>query len=118
MTAGQCLRARYEEALAHASRETGRQLEWTEGEAVALETAIESADRAEQVRALVDAELAPPEPRATNVTKLSAEVRLLNKAIIDYVWRLNPGPGVAKSERHQRAGRARWEAHRLQSRGA
>jgi hypothetical protein len=85
---------------------------------VALETAIESADRAEQVRTLLDAELARPEPRATNVTKLSAEVRLLNKAIMDYVWRLNPGPGVAKSERHQRAGRARWEAHRLPSRGA
>jgi hypothetical protein len=68
---------------------------------VALEKAVESADRAEQVRTLLD-----------------AEVRLLNKAQMDYVWRLNPGPGVAKSERHQRAGRARWEAHRLPSRGA
>lgn len=68
---------------------------------MALEKAVESADRAEQVRTLLD-----------------AEVRLLNKAQMDYVWRLNPGPGVAKSERHQRAGRARWEAHRLPSRGA
>jgi hypothetical protein len=115
LTAGQCLRARYEAALARASRETGRHLEWTEGEALALEKAIESADRAEQVRALLDAELARPELRAT---KLSAEVRLLNKAQMDYAWRLNPGPGMAKSERHQRAGRARWEAQGLPSRGA
>ncbi|WP_156659251.1 hypothetical protein [Mycobacterium sp. 852002-53434_SCH5985345] len=118
MTAGQQLRAQFAEALARASRECGRALEWTEAEVVALDLAAECADRADVVRALLDRELARPEPRATNVTKLSAEVRLLNKAKMDYLWRLNPGPGVAKSERHQRAGRMRWEAHKTPSRGA
>ena len=64
MTAGEHLRTQYEEALQRASRETGRQLEWTESESVALEKAVESADRAEQMRALLDFELARPEPRA------------------------------------------------------
>lgn len=34
---------------------------------------------------MLDIELALDEPRATNVTKLSAEVRPLNKAILDLV---------------------------------
>ena len=33
--------------------------------------------------------------------------RRLNKAEVDYLWRLNPGLGPAKSERHQRPGRMR-----------
>lgn len=47
MTAGQHLRAQYDQALARASREAGRTLEWTESEQVALDQAVESADRAE-----------------------------------------------------------------------
>ena len=92
-TAGEQLAARYAEALARASREHGRQLEWTEAETVALAKAIESADRAERVKALLDAELAQRKPSPSVVTKLSAEWRLLNKAQMDYVWRLNPGLG-------------------------
>lgn len=116
MTAGQQLRAQYDQALQRASRECGRALEWTEAEAVALTHAIECAERADQVRALLDRELARPEPRATNVTKLSAEVRLLNRAQMDYLWRLNTGVGQSKSPQHQAAGRRRWEVHRPPSR--
>ena len=108
MTAGDRLKAKYDAALQRASRDCGRQLEWTESESTALQTAIESADGAERMKALLDAEMALPEPRPTTVTKLSAEWRLLNKAQMDYEWRLNPGLGVAKSERHVRAGQARW----------
>jgi hypothetical protein len=107
-TAGEQLAARYAEALARASREHGHELEWTEAEQVALQKAIDSADRAEQVKALLDAELAQRKPNPSVVTKLSAEWRLLNKAQMDYVWRLNPGLGAAKDPDKVRAGRARW----------
>ena len=107
---GQQLRDQFAEALARTSRELGRQLEWTEQEQIALDLAVEAADRADQVRALLDAELARPEPRTGAITALSAEVRLLNRARMDYVWRLSAGPGgVAKSERHVRASRMRWD---------
>jgi hypothetical protein len=108
ITAGHRLRAQFDDALVRASREAGRQLEWTESETVALQKAIESADNAERVKALLDAELAQHEPNPAVVTKLSAEWRLLNKAQMDYVWRLNPGMGVAKNPDKVRAGRARW----------
>ncbi len=106
-TAGQRLHAKYEAALQRAAQECGRALEWTEAEEVALRLATESADKAERVKAMLDAELAEPQPNSMTVTKLSGEWRLLNKATMDYVWRLNPGLDKAKSPRHQRAGRMR-----------
>ncbi|XTP33127.1 hypothetical protein ACORG1_22945 [Mycobacterium sp. TJFP1] len=107
-SAGKALAAKYAEALARASRENGRQLEWSETEATALRLAIESADGAERIKALLDAELAAPQPNLHIVTKLSAEWRLLNKAQMDYEWRLNPGLGQAKDPAKVRAGHARW----------
>jgi hypothetical protein len=46
------------------------------------------------------------------LVKLSTELRLLDKAIADHLGRVRIGPGVAKSERHQRAVNVRWRAHR------
>lgn len=108
MTAGQLLQATYDAALTRASREHGRQLEWTEAEATALRLAVESADAAERVKALLEAELAVPQPNPTIIVKLSAEWRLLNRAQMDYEWRLNPGLGQQKNPAKVRAGKARW----------
>ena len=115
-SAGQRLHAKYQAALERAEQECGRSLEWTESEEVALRLATESADKAERVKAMLDAELAAPQPNPTTVTKLSGEWRLLNRATMDYVWRLNPGMDQAKSPRHVRAGRMRHV--RQPSRGA
>ncbi|QYL29395.1 hypothetical protein TM48_03870 [Mycobacterium shottsii] len=41
----------------------------------------------------------------------------MNNALMDYIWRLSPGPGISKSERHQRAGGMRHETH-VPERGA
>jgi hypothetical protein len=108
MTAGQKLAEKYADALARASRDAGRELEWTEGEQTALRLAVESADGSERIKALLDEELARPEPRSTVVTRYSAEWRLLNKAQMDYEWRLTPGLSPAKDPAKVRAGHARW----------
>lgn len=62
MTAGKRLAAKYAKALVRASQDAREQLEWTEPEATALALASESADAAERVKALLDAELGEPEP--------------------------------------------------------
>lgn len=95
---------------------------WDEAETVALERAGETADRAERVRKLLDTELRKDDPNAALYVKLSAELRALDRLVVDLVAKLNPsGEGPAKSERHQRAANARWsrggDANRWQVRG-
>ena len=102
------LRARMDEALARAGRDAGQSLEWSEVELQALEVAAETADRALVLQGLLEEELAG-ENRPMAVVKLSAELRLLDKAVLDVLGRVNVGPGVAKSERHVRAARSRWD---------
>lgn len=46
------------------------------------------------------------------LVKLSAEMRMLEKAVADHLGRVRIGPGVAKSERHQRAVNTRWQRKR------
>jgi hypothetical protein len=53
------------------------------------------------------------------LVKLSAEMRLLNNAVADHHGRVRIGPGVAKSERHQREPtRHTPEAHVLNTRNS
>jgi hypothetical protein len=42
------------------------------------------------------------------VVKYASEARWSERAAVDLAFRVNPGLGEVKSERHQRAGRARW----------
>ncbi len=85
-------------------------LEWTEAESEYITLAGHAADRASVVQGLLDAELAAEEPRAVLVVKLSAELRLLERQQATLISMLNPdGEGTAKSERHRRAARARWD---------
>jgi hypothetical protein len=114
-SAGQKLRAELDAGLAHAARESGEPLEWSEAELVTVGHAVAAADRLEELRALWDAELAG-ETRATVAIKMSAEARLCERHIVDLVARLSFGPERAKSERHVRAARSRWD--RVPARGA
>ncbi|MDT5101291.1 MAG: hypothetical protein QOC76_5028 [Mycobacterium sp.] len=41
--------------------------------------------------------------------KLAAEIRLCEKHVVDLLARVNPEPGQAKSDRHVRAARSRWD---------
>lgn len=117
-SAGHKLRADLDAALAHASKELGRDLEFDEQERLIIEQAAKAADRAEQLAAMYTAELArKPEPRPRTVVALAAEVRLTEKAAVDLAARVNFGLGAAKSPRHVRAAKVRWQQHEVQGRG-
>ena len=69
-----------------------------------------TSSRTEELRALWDAELAG-DTRATVAIKLSAELRLCERHVVDLVARLSPSPGPARSRngmcaRHARGGTA------------
>ncbi|MBP1054420.1 hypothetical protein J6397_30185 [Rhodococcus qingshengii] len=84
-------------------------LEWTELELFALDRAASAADRAERVQKLLDTEI-NGEARPAVVVKLSAELRLLERQVVDMVAKLNPsGVGSAKSPRHVHAAKTRWK---------
>ncbi|WP_027497462.1 hypothetical protein [Rhodococcus sp. JG-3] len=107
--AGKRLIADQNAALARTSKQTGEELVWSEAETVALERAGGAVDRAERVRKLLDAEMRRDEPNAAIYVKLSAELRALDRLVVDLIGKLNPyGEGAAKSSRHQRAANARW----------
>lgn len=97
-------------ALARASTDRGETLVWSEAEEAALERAGETVDRAEAVRKLLAVQLRADEPNSNTVVKLSAELRMLDKLTVDLLDKLNPdGEGPAKSARHVRAARSRWD---------
>lgn len=108
LTAGGRLRADMDAALAHASRDAGQRLEWSEQELHVLELAGETADRAAVLKELFAAEQ-DGENRPSMLVKISAEVRALNRQVVELVARVNPGVGAAKSARHVRAARSRWD---------
>lgn len=108
--AGKRLLAEQNAALARTSSQTGEELVWSEAETVALERAGETVDRAETVRKLLQIQMRADEPNPSIIVKLSAEIRALDRLVVDLVGKLNPyGEGQAKSGRHQRAANARWE---------
>lgn len=105
---GRRLLAQFDAALRRESVATGKRLEWDEHEQVELRLAAAAADRRGQLQAAYDAELAR-ENRASLLVKLSAEIRLLDKAIGDHLGRVRVGVGAAKSQQHQQAARSRWD---------
>jgi hypothetical protein len=105
--AGRELRAQLDKALAAASRELGGQLEWSEVELVIIDRAVAAADRAEELRRVYDGHLAAGETALA--VKVSAELRGCERAVIDAVGKVHMGLGQAKSERHVRAARSRWD---------
>jgi hypothetical protein len=107
-TAGGRLRVELDTALARAAKDVGAPLEWSEQELVVLERACSTADRADVLRASFDAEK-EGDAKPSVLVKLSAELRMLDKQVVDLIARVNPDVGPAKSDRHQRAARSRWD---------
>ncbi|MDX1885363.1 hypothetical protein [Mycolicibacterium sp. 120270] len=110
-TAGQQLRGMFDKALDRASQQLGKRMAWDEHELEALTAASSAADRRDELQRVYRDELAG-ERRPAVLVKLSTELRLLDKAVADHLSRVRIGPGVAKSERHQRAVNARWQRQR------
>lgn len=105
-TAGGGLRRRMNAELARAGKAAGKRLEWDAVEREVLSRAAAIADRAEQLQAAFETSLA--EADVGLAVKLSAELRLADRAVTELVSKLNPGLQPKKSERHQRAAHARW----------
>jgi hypothetical protein len=116
-TAGQRIVAEMDAALATASKAFGQPLSWTEHERHAIAAAARTADRSELLARQFASELAG-ENRPTILVTLSAELRLLDRATAEHLGRVQIGPGVAKSQRHQRAINARWDRVRERQGGA
>jgi hypothetical protein len=94
-------------ALRHAPQELGQPpdqpLEWTEQEGVALAAACAAADRCEVLGKDFAAEERAKQPSSALLVKLSAEMRALDRQVVDLLGKINPGLGQAVSERHQKA---------------
>ncbi|WP_240355444.1 hypothetical protein [Mycobacterium bourgelatii] len=90
-----------DEALARVSP----QLVWDEREQVALDAACAAADRIERLTSIANTEGIEP----TELVKVSAELRMLEKHQTDMLARLSFTTEPAKSARHQRAVNARWQ---------
>jgi hypothetical protein len=108
LTAGRRLRADMDAALQRAGDALGQRLEWDETEEMMLARAASAADRAEELRDAYAAELAG-EARSTSLTRLSSEIRALDKQTVDLVRSVHIGVGVPKSSQHQRAAQSRWD---------
>lgn len=85
--------------------------EFTEFEVEALDAACAAADRAEQLQRVYDAELAG-DARPTMLSRLSAELRHLERERLVRLAMVQLTPEPVRSPRHQRAARARWDRER------
>ena len=108
MTAGTQLRRLLDDALLRAGTEVGKTLEWSEIEHAAIDAAVATADRVEALRLRFDALLADEDTADTLLVKISSELRLCDKQVVDLVGRIEIGVGASKSDRHVRAALARW----------
>lgn len=106
--AGRELRARLDQALQVTSRELGYALEWSEREQLIIDRACAAADRGEQLERIYDEHLvAGDEPGV--LVKLSAEIRMCERQVVDLTGKVSLGLLPPKSERHVQAVRARWD---------
>lgn len=111
MTPGRRLRTALDSRLAAVSTAAGRTLTWDESDLQMIDRAARSADEAERLRGLLDAEAAG-ECRPNIVTKLSAEIRQLDRLVVEFTRRVEAGLDTltaGKSARHVVAANARWK---------
>jgi hypothetical protein len=86
----------------------GYALEWSEREELIIDRACAAADRGEQLERIYDEHLvAGDEPGV--LVKLSAEIRACERQVVDLTGEVSLDLLPAKSERHVRVVRARWD---------
>ena len=83
-TAGHRLRDRFDHALDRTSKQLGKRLVWDEQELEALTAAASAADRCDELQRVYRDELAG-DRRPAMLVKLSAEMRLLERAVGDHL---------------------------------
>lgn len=106
-TAGTKLRKAMDRALAQAAEDLGEPLDFTEMELAAVVIACQAADRTEQLQKVYDAELANPAANPNTLTKLSAELRGLERQQLDAIGRVKLDPDYLSNVRRN-AVRQRW----------
>jgi hypothetical protein len=107
---GAQLRAQLDKALKIAAKDlpAGQVLQWDDKERFAIDAAVAAADRRSQLQARYDSRLAA-DAESAELVKLSAELRLCERVVVDMTSKLSIGVGQAKSERHVKASRSRWD---------
>ncbi|MGY1994713.1 hypothetical protein [Mycolicibacterium fortuitum] len=105
---GDRLRQRLDASLAKVAKATGRTVQWSDIELVAIDEAVALADRAESLRDRFDALNADENANGDVLLRWSAELRLLSKLVVDLVAKVDPNP-EPKGNRHVAAARTRWD---------
>jgi hypothetical protein len=106
-TAGQKLRKRLDAAL----EERGAGWEWTSYDLEVIDSATRHADRAEELQAVYDEELAG-QRRASSLARLASEVRHHERRVVELVALVTMPEELPKSARHQAAVNQRWRRKR------
>lgn len=111
LTPGRRLENALNELLKQASEAAGQALSWDESDRQLITRAAGGADRAAQLREMLDAEMAG-EKRPNIVAKLSAEVRQLDRLVVEFTRKVETGLQTlttGKSARHVHAAQTRWK---------
>lgn len=95
-TAGDRLRDRLNEALKYSAKRAGKSLEWSHIELVSIDRACDTADRAEQVRERFDKLIDDPEAPPSLILQASAELRLLDRTVVDLVGKISPEAPIGR----------------------
>lgn len=108
LRAGDRLKRKFNEALERVSKDTGGNLVWDEHESTALDSAADAENRREQLQTRFDRLAADPETSATELAKISGELRGLEKSVAEAIGRLSfdPDAPAAAAGRLSRTRRA------------
>lgn len=87
LTAGSRLRRDMESSRERVCEALNQNISWDESDRISIDRAAQTADRAEQLRAQYERELRG-EARASTLTKLSAELRQLDRLVVEITHRV------------------------------
>lgn len=111
LTPGRRLENALAETLKQAGEATGQQLSWDESDRQMIARAAWAADEAQRLRETLDTE-ANGEARPGVMTKLSAEIRQLDRLVVEFTKKVETGLATlttGKSARHVHAAKTRWK---------
>lgn len=112
LTPGRRLENALNDLLRRASEAAGQTLSWDESDRQMIDRAAKAADQAARLRDMLDAEAAG-QARPNVLTKLSAEIRQLDRLVVEFTRKVESGLDTlttGKSARHVHAANTRWKA--------